>query len=158
MPRLDPIEAADGGDDMGDVVVVEKRVHRQQQAALEEAVGARQLLGEAEKSHLVQGHAAPLDDGADPVCGEVRLELVTPSALDLVVLKAVEAIRLAVRRRRQAQILDFRQALVVAVRDGAPALQVGAEVVELGVQDRGLELSSRQLVPQISTTRSSPVP
>src|SRR5438132_13727317 len=84
------IEGLDGRGDVAHVVVAEGQVQRQHQAALEEALGARQRRLQAERLVLVHRLAAPLDQRADAALLQVLAELVAPLGFDLVVLEDVE--------------------------------------------------------------------
>ena len=57
---------------------------------MEKGVGSRQILREAEGAKLVDGDAAPLDDGTDMPLGQMRFERVPVVAAHFVILEDVE--------------------------------------------------------------------
>ena len=74
------VEGADGFAHILEIILRDRHVHRQHEHALELTVGSRQVLGEAECLEMMDGLAAPLDKGADPVLPEIDFQFVTPLA------------------------------------------------------------------------------
>lgn len=123
-----------------DLGVGHGHVQRQHQAALEEAVRAREVLGEAELALAMDGAPAPLDQGADATLLELRLQRVAVIGLDLIVLVDVEPARVGVRGWRQTDPLQAAQMGVIARGDGPAARHDPVVAAQTMAQDRGLQI------------------
>src|SRR5690606_5556917 len=122
---LEPIERAHAVDDIVDVVVRQRGVHRQQQGFGIQLLGTRQPHAlEAERWVLMYGPAAELNDRPYALFGEKGFELVAPLRLDLVILVHVEVVFGSIRAGRKAQSLDISEPLLIAPRNRPAALEV----------------------------------
>ena len=116
---------------------VEQMVHRQKQRRLEEAVGPRQLLDEAERAELVKRRPAPLNDRPDPPVGKMLAQRVAAAAADLVILEDVEVPGCRLGGGGKLELGDAAECLIIACGNLAPPrdrLVVPVELERAGSQ------------------------
>ena len=144
-------ELANRAGDVVDIVVADGEVHGQHEAALEQTLSVREAYLEAEGRELMHRLPTPLHHGADSALLQELSKRVTALSLDLVVLEGVEMGGVAPGCRRQRQLLNVTEELLIERRDGTAPIDDRLVVPELEVQNRRWRLSRRLLSPHIST-------
>src|SRR5262245_21557934 len=92
------IEVMDGITNLVNVVIGQRRIHRQEEEPLEQLLRIRKRDTEAEPRPLMDRLATPLDQCSDALRLEMFAQLIASPGLDFVVLKYVEVIVIGIGR------------------------------------------------------------
>ena len=109
-------------------------------------LGKRQVFVQVQFRELVDGLAAPLDDGLDAVLVQPGAQRIALVRLDLVILVDVEMVRVGVRTRWQHQVLQTAQALVIECGEFAPARDRAVVTGQLVIEHGGLQVVQARVV------------
>src|SRR5687768_1328645 len=127
--------------DVGDLVVGQRRVHREQKASREQTVCVRKAdTRESQSFELVYRPARPLDDRADAVFLELRAQVIATIRLDLVVLVYVEMVGVGIGPGRENKPVDPSETIAVQPCNLPPTLDFGVQLLKLYVENRRLQV------------------
>lgn len=99
--------------DIGCVVTSNHRVHRQHETTLEQQLRARQPRLETKIAELVHGLATPLRECPNTAALEILAESIAVRRLDFIVLKDVKMPGIASRCRREDQMREVMEGVVI---------------------------------------------